>query len=166
MGLLTRCKVLLQEIHTFFALRAKLHVPPVLTSYFLSHTACYHALSAGHDSETFHIKQTLFISHAANSLRTLKLQNCFRASHSNIQILQRFQNKTVRLITNAPWYVPNAVLHMDLQLLTTRAEITRMSGKYKAKLEAHPNDLAQTLCIPHTLGRLSKITPLDLPQRF
>jgi len=62
--------------------------------------------------------------------------------------------------------VPNAVLHTDLQLLTIRAEITRMSGKYKAKLEARPNDLAQTLCIPHTLGRIRKITPLDLPQRF
>jgi len=83
----------------------------------------------------------------------------------NTEILQRFQNKTLRLITNAPWYVPNAV-HTDLQLLIIRAEITGISGKYKAKLEAHPNELAQTLCIPHTLGRISKITPLYLPQRF
>ena len=54
--------------------------------------------------------------------------------------------------------MPNAVLHTDLQLLTIRAEITRMNGKYKAKLEAQPNDLAQILCIPHTLGRISKVT--------
>jgi hypothetical protein len=82
------------------------------------------------------------------------------------RLMSRFQKKTLRLITNAPWYVPNAVLHTDLQLLTIRAEITRMRGMYKAKLEAHPNDLAKTLCIPHTLGRISKIKPLDLPQRF
>ena len=50
--------------------------------------------------------------------------------------------------------------------LSTFLLITRISGKYNAKLEAHPNDLAQTLCIPHNLGRISKITPLDLPQRF
>ena len=99
-------------------------------------------------------------------IRTSCLFLCLFYRNSNIEILQRFQNKTLRLITNAPWYVPNAVLHTDLQLLTIRAEITRMNGKYKAKLEAHPNDLAKTLCIPHTLRRISKITPLDLPQRF
>jgi hypothetical protein len=38
------------------------------------------------------------------------------ASNSNITILERFQSKAVRLITDAPWYVPNAVIRRDLQL--------------------------------------------------
>ena len=33
------------------------------------------------------------------------------ASHSNIEILQRFQNKVLRTIVNAPWYIPNSILH-------------------------------------------------------
>jgi len=46
------------------------------------------------------------------------------ASHSNIEILQRFQNKVLRTIANAPWYTPNKLLHTDLQIPTIREEIT------------------------------------------
>ena len=46
------------------------------------------------------------------------------ASNFNIDILQRFQNKVLRSITNAPWYVPNTILHTDLQIPTVKAEIT------------------------------------------
>ena len=35
------------------------------------------------------------------------------ASHSNIEILQRFQNKVLRTIVNAPWHRPNGILHTD-----------------------------------------------------
>ena len=49
------------------------------------------------------------------------------ASNSNIDILQRFQNKFVRSITNAPWYVPSTILHTDLQIPTVKAEITNYS---------------------------------------
>ena len=33
------------------------------------------------------------------------------ASHSNIEILQSFQNEVLRTIVNAPWYIPNSILH-------------------------------------------------------
>jgi len=46
------------------------------------------------------------------------------ASNSNIEILQRFQNKVLRSIVNAPWYVSNIILHTDLQIPTLKAEIT------------------------------------------
>jgi hypothetical protein len=35
------------------------------------------------------------------------------ASTSNIEILERFQSKVLR-ITDAPWYVPNVILRQDL----------------------------------------------------
>jgi hypothetical protein len=38
------------------------------------------------------------------------------ASISNIEILERFQGKVLRMITDAPWYVPNTVLRQDLQI--------------------------------------------------
>jgi hypothetical protein len=40
-------------------------------------------------------------------------------SHSNIEILQRFQNKVLRTIVNASWYIPNKLLHTDLQMPTS-----------------------------------------------
>jgi hypothetical protein len=35
------------------------------------------------------------------------------ASNSNIEILERFQAKVLRIITDAPWYVPNTVIKRD-----------------------------------------------------
>jgi hypothetical protein len=35
------------------------------------------------------------------------------ASISNIEILERFQGKVLRMITDAPWSVPNAVLRIS-----------------------------------------------------
>ena len=71
------------------------------------------------------------------------------ASTSNIEMLQRFQNKVLRAIVNAPWYVPNRLLHADLGISTVREETTNISRKYKYKITAHPNELAPTL-----LGRI------------
>ena len=53
------------------------------------------------------------------------------ASNSNIEILQRFQNKFLSSIVNAPWYVLNIILHTDLQIQTVKTEITNISTKYR-----------------------------------
>ena len=42
----------------------------------------------------------------------IELWGC--ASTSNIEIIQRYQSKMLRLITQAPWYVRNQTLHRDL----------------------------------------------------
>ena len=39
-----------------------------------------------------------------------------------------------------PWYVPNTILHTDLQIPTVKAEITNFSTKYREKLLTHPNE--------------------------
>ena len=36
-------------------------------------------------------------------------------SNSNIDILERFRSKELRIITDAPWYVPNTVIRRDLK---------------------------------------------------
>jgi hypothetical protein len=41
-------------------------------------------------------------------------------SNSNIDILERFQSKVLRIITDAPWYVRNAVIKRDLQVSSVR----------------------------------------------
>ena len=42
------------------------------------------------------------------------------ASNSNIEILQQFQNTVLRVLVNAPWYVPNGLIHRDLNVPTVR----------------------------------------------
>jgi hypothetical protein len=67
------------------------------------------------------------------------------ASTSNIEILERFQSKALRMIVDAPWYVPNTVIRRDLQTPTVTEEIRRYSSQYSAHLSAHPNGLAVNL---------------------
>jgi hypothetical protein len=67
------------------------------------------------------------------------------ASNSNIEILQRYQNKVLRTTVNAPWYIPNKILHTDVKIPTIREEMTKFSVKYRDKITTHPNELAPTL---------------------
>ena len=70
------------------------------------------------------------------------------------------------MVTNAPWYVHNHVLHTDLQMPTIREEITRLSSNYKAKIEVNPNKFTTTLLEKHGQGRPRRYSPLDLSTRF
>jgi hypothetical protein len=64
------------------------------------------------------------------------------------------------MATNAPWYVPNHVIHTDLQIPTVREEITRISTNYKAKIELHPNKLTTNLFEKNGQDRLRRYSPL------
>jgi hypothetical protein len=41
---------------------------------------------------------------------------------SNIEIIERSQSKVLRMIVDAPWYVPNTVIRRDLQTPTIKEE--------------------------------------------
>jgi hypothetical protein len=69
------------------------------------------------------------------------------ASFSNIEILERFQGKVMRMITYAPWYVPNTVLRQDLQITSVKEEIHIFSTQYRACLYTHPNNLTVHLTV-------------------
>jgi len=88
------------------------------------------------------------------------------ASNCNIEILQRFQNKVLRLIVNAPLYVPNTILHTDLQIHTVKAEITNFSTKYREKLIRHPNELIPALLEEDETRRSKRFKPTELTTRF
>jgi hypothetical protein len=64
---------------------------------------------------------------------------------SNIEILARFQSKALRMIVDAPWYVPNTVIRRNLQIPTVTEEIRRYSSQYSARLSVHPNYLTVNL---------------------
>jgi hypothetical protein len=73
------------------------------------------------------------------------------ASTSNIQILERFQSKALRMIVDAPWYVPNALILRDLQIPSVKEEISHYSSHYCTPSLSHQNGSAcdatcQTIC--------------------
>jgi len=73
----------------------------------------------------------------------------------------------LRIITDAPWYVSNAVIKHDLQVPSVRQEMRTYSVIYHARLEGYPNDLAISLLQqpPHN-RRLKRYYPVDLVTRF
>lgn len=86
------------------------------------------------------------------------------ASNSNLEILQRYQSKTLRLITNAPWFVKNSCIHNDLGIRNIRDEIVRFSSKYLTRLSNHTNTLAISLLDDSDeIRRLKRNHILDLP---
>jgi hypothetical protein len=73
------------------------------------------------------------------------LVRCSKKIVHIIEILERFQWKTLRMIVDAPWYVPNTVIQRDLQTPTVKEETQRCRSQYSARLNAHPNDLTANL---------------------
>jgi len=59
------------------------------------------------------------------TIRTYGIQLWGTAFNSNIEIIQRFQNRYLRIIVNAPWYVTNDTLHLDLNISYVRDEIKK-----------------------------------------
>ena len=85
------------------------------------------------------------------------------ASNSNLEILERLQSKVLRIITDAPCYVPNTVIKPDLQIATVKHGARKFSAKYRKRLDTHPNNLANTL-FKEQFGtrRLKRLYPTDL----
>jgi len=61
------------------------------------------------------------------------------ASNSDLEILERFQSKVLRIITDAPWYMPNTIIKRDLQISTVKQEAQKYSANYRKRLDAHPS---------------------------
>jgi len=88
-------------------------------------------------------------------------------SDSNPEILERFQSKVLWIIMDTPWYVPNAVIKRDLQVLSVRQEMQNYSVTYRRRIDNHPNSLAKSLFQRTNYNRrLKRHYPADLPTRF
>jgi hypothetical protein len=94
------------------------------------------------------------------------------ASNSNVEMLQRYQNKVLRTMVNSPWYIPYELLHTDLQISTVTDEITKFSTKYRLlldlvktkfrdKLLTHPNQLTSILLEEEGPRRLKRYKPAN-----
>jgi hypothetical protein len=97
---------------------------------------------------------------------TYRIRLLGTASTSNIEILERFQSKALRMIVDAPRYVTNTVILRDLQIPTVKEEIRRYSSQYSARLSTHPNNLIVNLIELPDNRRLRRHLPNNLPTRF
>ena len=86
------------------------------------------------------------------------------ASTSNIEILERFQAKALRVINDAPRYIPNAMLHRDLRVSTVKHTVKNFSITYHRRIAQHPNLLTPPLIQGSSYPRwLKRKHPMDLP---
>ena len=58
---------------------------------------------------------------------------------SNINIIQRFQNKVLGSIVSAPWYIRNNYLHRGLDVDVVSSEIQRFAQKHEERLHHQEN---------------------------
>ena len=76
---------------------------------------------------------------------TNEIQLWGTASNSNVEILERFQSKALRIITDAPRYVPNTIIKRDLQIPMVKQEARKYSANCRKRLDTQPNNLVNTL---------------------
>jgi hypothetical protein len=82
---------------------------------------------------------------------------------SNINIIQRFQNKVLRGIVDAPWYVRNSDLRRDLNIETVIDIIKKMAQNHEWRLHNHTNrEAIQLLSYREATRRLNRTKPLEL----
>jgi hypothetical protein len=86
---------------------------------------------------------------------------------NNTKIIERWQNKKLRLVLNADWYVINNQIDKETGMLKVSEEIRNHSRRYQTRLENHPNLLANNLLDnSEERTRLRRHGFLDLPYRF
>jgi hypothetical protein len=54
-------------------------------------------------------------------------------------VIQRYQNKVLKSIVNAPWYVRNSDLHRDLGIEAVTDIIAKFAKSYEKRLQDHIN---------------------------
>jgi uncharacterized Fe-S radical SAM superfamily protein PflX len=91
----------------------------------------------------------------------IQLWGCTRPSIT--AIIQRYQNKLLRNIVDAPWYVRNADLHRDLKMEMVTTEIRRFARRHEERLLHHDNvEAIQLLDNSELLRRLKRTNPFEL----
>jgi hypothetical protein len=77
---------------------------------------------------------------------------------SAFQVIQCFENKVIKCIVQAPWYIRNSDLHRDLRIETVTDIITRL-----ARLQNHINsEVSRPLNVQNIPRRLKRKKQLEL----
>jgi hypothetical protein len=89
------------------------------------------------------------------------------AKGSNIDIIQRYQNKVLRCLVIAPWYARNSDIHRDLGVETVASIIARHAISHGNRLQHHANEVASRLLnVQHLIKRLERTKLFELVKQF
>jgi uncharacterized protein YeeX (DUF496 family) len=90
----------------------------------------------------------------------IQLWGC--ANESNIQVIQSYQNKVLKCIVNAPWYVRNSDLHCDLGIETVTDIIANFAKSHEKRLQDHINiEASRLLNVNNITRRLKRKKPFE-----
>lgn len=80
--------------------------------------------------------------------------------------VQVVQNKSLRLITGASWYVTNEAIHAELNVNTVKDSFTTMSARYADRLRYHSNPEARNMALnPYRPERLARPRLYEMVRR-
>jgi len=85
-----------------------------------------------------------------------------KCATSHISKIQIFQNKVLRIIANAPWFIRNVNLHKDLQIQDIEDHIKALSKNFHISLLNSSGSLHYNLHVPPPQRRLKRGRPHDL----
>jgi hypothetical protein len=105
---------------------------------------CFFSCASEGDSLPF-VTIHNFLTVVLKPIWTYGIQLWGTTSNSNIELLERFQSKVLRLIVDVPWYVSNYAFRKDFEIPTVKEEISRFSSLYAVRLSAHTSELIATL---------------------
>jgi hypothetical protein len=84
---------------------------------------------------------------------------------SNIQVIQHYQNKVLKCIVNAPWYVRNTD-HRDLGIETVTDIIAKFAKSHEKRFQEHINiEASKLLNVNSITRRLKRKKPFELVKR-
>jgi len=93
----------------------------------------------------------------------IQLWGC--TSQSKRNIIQRFQNRVLRGIVDAPWYIRNDNLHKDLDVETVDSVIKKYAQSHEQQLQWHIHvEALQLLNSDGLVRRLKRTKPFQLVQ--
>jgi hypothetical protein len=111
---------------------------------------------------SLHNKLTLY-KQVIYPVRSYGIQLWGCANESNIQVIQRYQNKVLKCIVNAPWYIRNSDLHRDLGVETVTGIIAKFAKSHGKRRQDHINIKASRLLnVNNITRRLKRKKPFEL----
>jgi hypothetical protein len=84
----------------------------------------------------------------------IQLWGC--ASDSNIEVIQRYQNKVLKCIVSAPWYVRNSDLHRHLRIKMVADINSKFAKSHEKRLQDHNSiEVSRLLNVNNITGQLT-----------
>jgi hypothetical protein len=109
---------------------------------------CLYAILSCQSTIKLYYTSKLYLQFGVNGVL---LWGC--TSDSNIQVIHHYQNKALKCIVNAPWYVRNSDLHRDLGIETATDIIAKFTKSHEKRLQDHINIEASRLLNVNNITR-------------